>query len=111
MRLLIVLLAIISVVASVGWAAWHMMPAPAADVMSPAAGADLAARASALRAHLARHADDGPAWKALGRTLMAAENFDEATVAYAEAARILPRDAEINVALRHLAEIAAAKRR
>ena len=111
MRLLIVLLTIISVAASIGWAAWRMTPAPTADVTPPAAGADLAARARALRAHLARRADDGPAWKALGRTLMAAENFDEATVAYAEAARILPRDTEINVALRRLAEIAAAKRR
>ncbi len=111
MRIVVVLLAVVSVAASIGGGAWRMPAAPAGGPVLPAAGTDSAARIAALRAHLARNTDDGAAWKALGQALMAARDFEPATDAYAEAARVLPRDGEVNAALRRLAEIAAEARR
>ena len=87
------------------------MPAGSGGPTLPATSADPAARIAALRAHLARNTDDGAAWKALGQAFMASLDFEQATDAYAEAARVLPRDGEVNAALRRLAEIAAETRR
>ena len=110
MRIVIILLAVLSVAASIGWGAWRMPADPAGSAL-PAASADPAVRIAALQAHLARNTDDGAAWKALGQAFMAVRDFELATDAYAEAARMLPRDAEVNAALRRLAEIAAEARR
>ncbi len=110
MRIVVVLLAVVSVAASIGWGAWRMPAGPDGPAL-PAASSDPAARIVALRAHLARNADDGAAWKALGRAFMTSRDFEQATEAYAEAARVLPHDGEVNRALRRLAEIAAEARR
>src|SRR5690606_27828736 len=116
-RFLIVLLAAVSVTASMAGAALLTRPAglvPAAGLAAAGEArqadmpdpATVLARVEALRERLTADPDDGEGWKLLGRSMIALGRLGEAVAAYSRASQLLPNDPEVRGALLRLEEIA-----
>lgn len=129
-RILVGLLAIVSVAASMAFAALlthpvfsneeagAALPAPAVAARSETPErtetprsqtpdrAEILLRVEQLNRRLQADPSDGEGWKMLGRSMMVLERYAEAVSAYSQAAQIRPNDPEIRGALSQLESIA-----
>ena len=99
---LAVVLGVFVPVAALGLYAWQGSPGlsgqPAAERPAVAAASetgDMAALVARLAERLSERPDDAKGWQLLGRSLSTLERFGEAAQAYARAAALLPKDADI----------------
>ena len=81
-------------------------PIPKIDRSSATVPPEALAMVSRLEGKLAKNPDDGDGWKRLGRSYMVMRRYQEAVSAYSAAAKLLPDDGQIKLALQQLAEIA-----